>query len=293
MRKYNLYKLGLISPFLGPVNIQIDESQSTEYGDWRQLKPFNHRLPAAGKWKCLTGTRQPTLFIYEVTGSYALAILDGFYKSVGRRGVGKLQVKSVSDKEVQWYLEGVREVEEITIQDIAERTVHSTWKLAGSRGISYSVGEGLEVVGGTGEFTIEGSSKGKRSQHKLIYSTAGVGVGFSELPFSVSGSTADMPSGGIGNICTTKKEMSLWEFEGFCTIVEVSANSGGSVAAGPQSVGGGLFAVIFSLGANPCTTPILHLMGKSFYGFMYGSQLGITGPSIGASYSMGSVVVMP
>lgn len=291
MREFEIHNI-LFGGEFGQVNLEMDGSQGIERGHWRQRPPFNACFAAAGNWQCLRSKyNRPDYYFYDSNGFFAKPVLtmDDCYLTPGRRGSGFANIPS-GNCDLVWSFLSSQKVQEWTIQDLAKTIIDSTWRITGSKGISYGVGRAITVEGNTGSIFLRGDSELAGTEHELVYSTAGLGIGTSELPFVVSGSTADMPSGGIGKIYTNRAKMSLMDFEGVCGIVEVNGCVGPSHSTGEMAAGGGgLYVIYFGNGL---------LSGLESWGLMWGSSIGIvqntnrTLGSVGGAATLGTCVVM-
>lgn len=295
MRTFHIHQVTVYSRQLGAFNVQLDLSQGDGSGHWRQKAPYNNQIASAGNFKWLMARGTPhTLYLYDSTSFFAkpVVVMDHFYTRPGLRGSGKLKTSSGTSDAVWGYM-GSQKVEEWTIQDLAATITDSTWRIVGSRGISYGVGKGVTVEGSTGSIFVKGDSEAANAEHELVYSTAGLGAGWgTELPIVVSGSTKDMPSGGIGTIYTKRRTMSLLDFEGICGIVEVNGALGRKASLTKDGKGGGagLYFVMFGNGTWRGLAS-WGLMWGTFASATAGAAKGMTG-NVGGAMTLGTCVVM-
>ena len=291
MREYSIHTVSFSGPF-GRINLEVDGGLGFGKGAWRQKPPFNSNIAAAGNWTCIQGNYQhPHYYFYDSDGFFAKPILtmENCYFSPGMKGKGIGNIGSQKSCDVVWSFESSQKVQEWTIADLAEKIVDSTWRITGSCGISYGVGEGVTVEGNTGRIFLKGDSEPAGTQHELVYSTAGLGIGISDMPVVISGSTESMPSGGIGKIFSRRNRMSLMDFEGICGIAEVNGAVGMTKMQTMGNTGAGVYLVMFGNGT---------LSGLASWGLMWGTSVAVAANpkssigNIGGAMTLGTCKVM-
>ncbi|CAN5232435.1 hypothetical protein BH20ACI1_BH20ACI1_00330 [soil metagenome] len=274
MREFSIHKLTIYSKEFGTVHIEVDNSQSIEKGHWRQFPPYNNRFVAAGNFQhiFIKGSH-PTLFIYDSDGVFAkpIFVLENSYFRAGLgicNGFGRYHSKRVN---LNWSYLYTQRLKELTMLDLAKGVVDTTWRLTGSKGLSWGAPLGkISIDGNSGSLFLKGDSEPEGTKHELKYGSGGVGIGSSKLPISISGSIEEMPSGGIKRIYTNKKgKLSLLDFEGFCMIGEVTGAFGQPLKDGNPVNGAGLFAIVFYANNEE------NLSGPLSVGFMWGTSMGL------------------